>query len=228
VTGAARGIGAAVTTALAAAGAEVVAFDLVKAHETVAGITTAGGSARAEILDVTDRQAVETAFGALEGLDVVVTSAGVFGEPIPIADLVEAEVDRVMNVNFKGTLWTIRAALPLLRDGGGRVVCLGSAAGQVGGVSSGPHYVASKGALQAMVKWLARTEASNGVLANAVAPGAIDTEMIAGRGYDGGYCPLGRLGTAEEVAEAVVFLCSPASRYITGTVLNVNGGFFMG
>ncbi|WP_181784150.1 SDR family NAD(P)-dependent oxidoreductase, partial [Pseudonocardia pini] len=179
-------------------------------------------------LDVTDRAAVEAAVGAVPRIDVLVTSAGVYGDPIPIADLEEAEVDRVLGVNLKGALWTIRAALPALRRAGGRVVCLGSAAGEVGGVASGPQYVASKGGVHAMVKWLARTEAANGIAANAVAPGAVDTDMIAGKGYGGDYCPLGRLATAQDVAAVVAFLASPGAAYMTGTVVDVNGGFHMG
>jgi len=79
-----------------------------------------------------------------------------------------------------------------------------------------------------MVKWVARTEAANGVAANAVAPGAIDTDMIAGKGYTGDYCPLGRLGTAQDVAAVVAFLCTSGAGYMTGTVVDVNGGFHMG
>ncbi|GAA3239802.1 3-oxoacyl-ACP reductase FabG [Pseudonocardia petroleophila] len=229
VTGAAKGIGAAVALELARAGAELVLYDLAEPGATADAVRALGGEASAAVLDVTDRDTVGQALGALPRIDVLVTSAGVYGEPIPIVDMADAEMDRVLGVNVKGALWTIRAALPALRrDGGGRVVCLGSAAGEVGGVASGPQYVASKGAVHAMVKWLARTEAVNGVAANAVAPGAVDTDMIAGKGYDGGYCPLGRLGTPQDVAAVVAFLCTPGAGYMTGTVVDVNGGFHMG
>lgn len=229
VTGAAKGIGAAVALELARAGADLALYDLDEPTGTVTAVLALGRAASAAVLDVTDRNAVELALGALPRIDVLVTSAGVYGEPVPIADMTDAEMDRVLGVNVKGALWTIRAALPALRrDGGGRVVCLGSAAGEVGGVASGPQYVASKGAVHAMVKWLARTEAANGVAANAVAPGAVDTNMIAGKGYDGSYCPLGRLGTPQDVAAVVAFLCTPGAGYMTGTVVDVNGGFHMG
>lgn len=229
VTGAAKGIGAAVALELARAGADLVLYDLVEPSATAESVLALDRQAATAVLDVTDRDAVERALGVLPRIDVLVTSAGVFGEPIPIADMGDVEMDRVLGVNVKGALWTIRAALPALRrDGGGRIVCLGSAAGEVGGVASGPQYVASKGAVHAMVKWAARTEAANGVAVNAVAPGAIETDMIAGKGYDGGYCPLGRLGTPQDVAAVVAFLCTPGAGYMTGAVVDVNGGFNMG
>lgn len=228
VTGAARGIGAAVALELARAGADLALFDLDEPGETAAAALALGRKASASVLDVTDRCAVESAIGGLPRIDVLVTSAGVYGEPIPIADMTDDEMDRVLGVNIKGTLWTARAALPALRRAGGRIVCVGSAAGEVGGVASGPQYVSSKGGLHAMVKWMARTEARNNVAVNAVAPGAIETDMIAGKGYTGDYCPLGRLGTAQDVATVVAFLASPGAAYMTGAVVDVNGGFYMG
>lgn len=229
VTGAARGIGAAVALELARAGADVALYDVAEPAATAEAVQALGRKATAATLDVTDRLAVEDALGAHFEIGVLVTSAGVYGEPIPITDITDEEMDRVMDVNLKGALWTARAALPAMhRNGGGRIVSIGSAAGQIGGVASGPQYVASKGALHALVKWLARTEAAKGITVNAVAPGAIDTDMIAGKGYTGDYCPLGRLGTPEEVAAVVAFLCTAGASYMTGTVVSVNGGFFMG
>lgn len=228
VTGAARGIGTAVARELAAAGASITLLDRSDSEAAVASIQRAGGQANHHRLDVTDRAAIADIFDDLDRVDILVTSAGVYGEPIALDDITEDEFDKVMNVNLKGSLWTIAGALPLLRESGGNVVCVGSAAGKVGGVASGPQYVASKGALHAAVKWLARTEARHGVRANGVAPGAIDTDMIAGKKYSGDYCPLGRLGTAEDVATTVAFLASPGAAYMTGTIVDVNGGFFMG
>jgi 3-oxoacyl-[acyl-carrier protein] reductase len=228
VTGAARGIGEATALELARAGADLALFDLDEPTQTAQAVRELGREVSTGTLDVTDRMACEAAVGALPRVDALVTSAGVYGEPVPIADMTDEEMDRVLGVNLKGTLWTVRAALPALRKQGGRVVCVGSAAGKVGGVASGPQYVSSKGALHAMVKWLARTEAAHGVAACAVAPGAIETEMIAGKGYSGDYCPLGRLGTAQDVAAVVAFLASPGAAYMTGTVVDVNGGFYMG
>ncbi|MEU0470833.1 SDR family oxidoreductase [Amycolatopsis sp. NPDC006131] len=108
------------------------------------------------------------------------------------------------------------------------MVCIGSVAGKVGGVLAGPHYVASKGAVHAVVKWLAKTEAARGITANAIAPGVVDTEMVAGRGYRPDYCPLGRLAQPEEIARVAAFVASPAASYLTGAVVDVNGGYAMG
>ncbi|GAA5161498.1 MULTISPECIES: SDR family NAD(P)-dependent oxidoreductase [Amycolatopsis] len=227
VTGAARGIGAGIARELAAAGAEVTVFDLRDPAGTVTAIREAGGRATGRTLDVSDRAAVEEAFGELPGLDTLVTCAAIYGDTVAVDELGESEVDAVLGVNVKGTLWSIKAALPLLRDGGGTVVCIGSVAGKVGGVLAGPHYVASKGAVHALVKWLAKTEARHGITANAVAPGVVDTDMVAGRGYRPDYCPLGRLARPEEIARVAAFLASPAASYLTGAVVDVNGGYAM-
>lgn len=230
VTGAARGIGQQIALELARAGARVTAVDLRDSSATAEAIRAEGGKADAIALDVTDRDAVQNTFAEVGAnqLDMLITSAALYGAATPIDELTESEVDGVLNVNIKGTLWCVRAALPMLRMNGGRVVCIGSVAGKIGGVLAGPHYVASKGAVHAMVKWLAKTEARHGILANGVAPGVVDTEMIAGQGYQPDYCPLGRFARPEEIARMAAFLATPAASYITGTVVDVNGGHFMG
>lgn len=228
VTGAARGIGAAVAGTLAAAGAEITALDLDLPEATVTAVLAAGGKATGAILDVTDRAAAEQVIGALPGVDILVTSAGVYGDPVAIEDMDDAEMDRVYSVNVKGTLWTMRAALPHLRRSRGKVVCLGSLAGKIGGVAAGPQYVASKGAIHALVKCLARTEAAYGVQINAVAPGAVETDMIAGKDYSVDYCLLRRFAAVEEIANVVAFLASPGASYLTGTIVDANGGVTTG
>ena len=240
VTGAARGIGAGCAVALAGAGAEVIAWDVLDTTETVDRICSGGGRATGGGVDVTDRAATtkavqEVASGG--GIDVLVTAAGIYGNATAIEDLDEAEVDRVLDVNFKGTFWCVQAALPTLRrrgaggespQGGASVVCIGSEAGKIGGLHAGPHYVASKGAIHAFVRWLAKIGAPDGIRANGVAPGAVDTDMTRGRGYSPDYCPLQRLGEPEDIAQAVLYLASPAANYVTGIVLDVNGGHFVG
>lgn len=231
VTGAARGIGGRIAVELALAGAHVTALDADDPAATVAEITEAGGSAAGCQVDVTDRTAVAEAMAKAAGpgkrLDALVTCAAIYGETVRLDELTESEVDAVLGVNVKGTLWSIGGALPFLRGHDARVVCIGSVAGKVGGVLAGPHYVASKGAVHAVVKWLAKTEARNGVLANAVAPGVVDTEMVRGKGYSEDYNPLGRLARPEEIARVAAFLASPAASYLTGAVVDVNGGYAM-
>ena len=230
VTGAARGIGKASALALARAGAEVTLLDVLDTSESAQAVSAAGGWSSEIRVDVSDRESVGRAIEMAEQrgpIDVLVTTAGVYGSTAGIEDLDEEEVDRVLAVNVKGTLWMIQAVLPAMLERGGKIVCVGSVAGKVGGVLAGPHYVASKGGIHALVKWVAKVGAPHGVYANAIAPGAIETDMITGKGYQPDYCPLGRLGQPEDIAEAVLFLASPASNYITGTVLDVNGGYYM-
>jgi 3-oxoacyl-[acyl-carrier protein] reductase len=127
-------------------------------------------------------------------LDILVCAAGVYGTLSRIEEIDEEEMDAVLSVNLKGTLWCLQSGLPLLRAQGGRAVMIGS----VGGILAGPHYAASKGGIHSMVKWAARATAFDGVRVNGIAPGAVDTEMFSGQSYSGGYCPLGRLGTTTE------------------------------
>jgi 3-oxoacyl-[acyl-carrier protein] reductase len=232
VTGAARGIGQQIALELARGGAAVSVLDVLDPAETVAAIRSENGTADGLRLDVTDRAAVSRrvteSAGPAGRLDVLVTSAGIYGGVTAIDQLDEAELDAVLSVNLAGTLWCLQAALPLLRARGGRVVCVGSVAGKIGGVLAGPHYAASKGGVHALVRWLAKTEAGHGITANGIAPGVVDTDMVAGRGYQPDYCPLGRFADPAEIARVAAFLASPAASYMTGTVIDVNGGYFMG
>lgn len=149
------------------------------------------------------------------------TAAGIYGSTSSITDLDEDEVDRVLRVNFKGTLWPVQQALAA---GAGHIVCVGSLAGKVGGVLAGPHYAGSKGAVHALVKWAAKAGAPNGVIVNGIAPGAVATPMTEGKAYTGDYCLLGRLGEPIDIARIARMLCSPDADYMTGQVLDVSGG----
>jgi 3-oxoacyl-[acyl-carrier protein] reductase len=115
----------------------------------------------------------------------------------------------------------------MVNQGGGKIVCIGSIAGRMGGLRAGPHYTATKGAVHAFVKWAARKGAPFGIYVNGIAPGPVDTPMIAGQAYSEEGIPLGRLGHPEDIAMAVVFLASQASNFITGQILDVNGGILM-
>lgn len=232
VTGAAQGIGAAIAIGLADAGHAVTLLDVKDTSTTLTIIEAAGHSVAGAQVDVRDRDAVrsaiDTAVDRTGRLDVLITCAGIYGAVTTIDELLPEDLDAVLGVNLAGTIWTVQAALPHLRRDGGRVVCVGSVAGRNGGLLSGPHYGASKGGVHAFVRWLAKTEAANGILANAIAPGPIDTPMLQGRGYTADAVPLKRFGRAEEIAAVAVFLASPGASYITGSVVDANGGSFIG
>jgi 3-oxoacyl-[acyl-carrier protein] reductase len=232
VTGAAQGIGAAIAIGLADAGHAVTVLDVKDTTDTVRSIEAVGHRVTGVQADVRDRDAVRAAIDAAAeragGLDVLITCAGIYGAVTTIDELMPEDLDSVLGVNLAGTIWTVQAALPHLRRRGGRVVCVGSVAGRNGGLLSGPHYGASKGGVHAFVRWLAKTEAGNGILANAIAPGPIDTPMLQGRGYTADAVPLKRFGRAEEIAAVAVFLASSGASYITGSVVDANGGSFIG
>jgi 3-oxoacyl-[acyl-carrier protein] reductase len=230
VTGAGRGIGRATALALAREGADVVIGDVGDQSETVAAVEALGRRCAAVTTDVTRRDDVAAMVAAaVDGfgrLDVLVTCAGVYGAGA--FDVDEQEWDRVLDINAKGTYLAMQAAFPVMRDAGqGKIVCIGSIAGKIGGLLAGPHYAASKGAVHAMVRWAAKYGAQDGVYVNGIAPGAVDTDMIVGQPYKEDYCPLGRFAQPEDIAETVVYLASQASNYVTGKVLSVDGGFLM-
>ena len=230
ITGGSRGIGLASARALGKAGARITLWDIIDATPAVEHLTSLGIDTTAQHVDVANRRQVFEAIEALPGghVDILVTAAGVLGSAVDIGTVNEDEFDRILAVNLKGTFWPIQAALPSMRKHGGKIVCIGSLAGEIGSLLSGAPYTASKGGVRAMVKWIAKHAAADGVYANVIAPGVVETEMVKEKKPPADYCPLGRLGTSEDIAEAVLFLASPSSNYITGTVLNVNGGFFMG
>ncbi|MET9535693.1 SDR family oxidoreductase [Streptomyces sp. NPDC006649] len=234
VTGGSRGIGRATAIALGTRGyAVAVGFaGSADAARQVAGtITAAGGRAISVQADVADENAVAAAFDSAEkefgGVDVVVNSAGRMGLS-PIADLDLAVLDDLYRTNIRGTFVVAREAARRLRDGGAIVNLSTSVVGL-----QFPHYgayVASKGAVEAMTLVLARELRGSDITVNAVAPGPTATEMFF-EGKDEATIerlakqpPLERLGTPEDIAEAVTFLAGPAGHWINGQVLRANGG----
>jgi len=226
VTGAASGIGAQTAQMMLDSGARVLAIDVQE--------PPAGWSLRRSRdvtfarCDVRHRDEVATAVdkfaAAQDGIDCVVTAAGIYGRNVLLDDLDEDDVRAVIDVNVLGTLWTVQAAMPYLRLSQGNMVCVGSVAGRMGGVRAGAHYAASKGAIHAIVRSLAKSEAAHGVRANGVAPGPVATPMIDGRGYSASEFPLHRIAEPDELARSICFLASSSSSYTTGAVLDVNGG----
>jgi len=236
ITGTAKasGIGLATARLFAEHGARVAMIDI-----DAAGLDAAGGELgrdhRTFACDVTERrQVVATAdkisaeFG---GIDILVNNAGVvFGTAFD--DITEAEYDHVMGTNLRGNFMMAQAVVPSMRQrGGGAIVCISSIAGQNGGgVFGRSHYAAAKAGIMGLAKALGRELAADNIRANAIASGTIDNDFTDGRmtreikDEIAARVPLGRLGTSEDIANACLFLASDLSTYVTGTVLDVNGG----
>ena len=232
VTGAAQGIGQAAAVSLAREGAQVALLDVKDCGETKNMVGKEGGSAAITFeVNVTDARAIRDTikiirhkWGMIHGL---VTAAGIV-ERDPIEAMSLEQWNNVIGVNLTGTFLTIQSLYPILKaQHFGKIVCVGSVAAKVGGVIAGPAYVASKGGIHGLIKWVAKNGAEHGIYANAVAPGPVRTAMIANEPYRDGMAPLGRLGEPQDIAEAIVFLASSASNWVTGHVLDVNGGILM-
>jgi len=237
VTGGAQGIGRAIALLFAREGAKVAISDinLEKARETCGeaeslgqeALAIAGNVAHAQEAEAMVQQTVEK-FGRL---DILVNNAGITRDQV-LLRMKEEDWDLVMSVNLKGAFHCTKAALrPFLKQKAGKVVNIASVTGQMGNAGQA-NYAASKAGVIGFTKSIAREYASRNIQVNAVAPGFIDTAMSQAipekeREFLTKQIPLGRLGTPEDVAEAVLFLSSPAADYITGQVLNVNGGMFM-
>lgn len=239
VTGASRGIGQALAAALAGAGADVAvtARDAASLEETVAAIEALGRRAVPVAQDVRDvagsRLAVETAADALGGLDILVNNAGVIGSSGAL-DTTEEEWDRVITVNLKGVFFCSQGALRhLVPARRGKIVNVASIAGKRGGGILGTVvYAASKAGVIGLTKALAREAAPFGINVNAVCPGITITDMTRDLyAVHQEHClrqiPLGRPGRPEDVAKAVLFLASPDADYITGEIMDVDGGVMM-
>jgi 3-oxoacyl-[acyl-carrier protein] reductase len=237
VTGASRGIGRVIAEALATAGATVVlgARDAVRLAEAVREIEGRGGRAEAVALDVAARASVEAAIGGLLAkhgrLDVLVNNAGITRDNLLLRMRAE-EWDEVLATNLTGAFLCTQLALrPMLRQRSGRIVNVSSVVGLTGNAGQA-NYAASKAGLVGFTKSVAREVASRGITVNAVAPGFIETDMTAAmtdkaRQAVVSTIPLGRVGQAQDVAGAVVFLASDGAGYVTGQVLAVDGGFHM-
>lgn len=222
VTGGARGIGRCIAETLRDQGARVAAGDLrPPAIEGVLGVE----------LDVTDEQSVDKAFSSVErqldAPELLVLNAGVFVIE-PLEETTLESWRRTIDVNLTGAFLGARRALPAMREAGyGRIVAIGSSAGKTGGAKSVAAYAASKAGIMALAKSIASEYAASGITANALAPALIDTEMIASMPDMRNRVPVGRLGTPEDVAGVVAYLCSSHAGYITGEVVDVNGGFLI-
>ena len=238
VTGGYRGIGRAICVALGRAGAHVVAADVLDeavGQETVAAVEAAGGKAELVRCDVTNSGSVDEALGGLHKrlgrLDILVNNAGIARDQL-LMRVSDEDVQKTFAVNVTGAIYCCRAAIrPMMRGKHGRIVNLASVVAELGNPGQ-TVYSASKAALIGLTKTLAREYASRGVTVNAVAPGYIDTDMTRNLPEDAkkymlGQVPLARVGSPEDVANAVLFLCSDEAGYVTGQVLRVNGGMYV-
>lgn len=243
VTGAGQGIGRAIALALARDGAQVAVLDIVKenAEAVVREVEALSVKALALAVDLRKRAEVERAIAEIVAqwgqLDIVVNNAG-WDRMQPFLDSDEETWDRIIGINFKGTLYVLSAALPhMVQKGGGRVINIASDAGRVGS-SNEAVYAGTKGAILAFSKTIAREVARHGITVNVVCPGITETALLQGMRDEspknaklieaiGRAIPLGRTGQPEDIAAAVAFLASPEANYITGQTLSVSGGLTM-
>ena len=236
ITGGASGIGAATVAAFHSRGHRVILIDLDE--ERGQRVSDANPGAVLILADITSESDVEAVVGHIdraEGrLDVLVNNAGGFSAAKGIEQTTLEEWRRVLDVNLTSMFLMSRAALPLLRKSPrGKVINLGSLAGQTAGWETSPPYVAAKGGVHALTRALATELARDGITVNALAPSAVLTDRIkALRDPEAieattASIPLGRYQQPEEVAEWIVFLASPAADFVTGQTISINGGRFM-
>ena len=239
VTGAARGIGFAAAEKLAEKGASVVLGDLNEplVQEAAGRLKAKGYEALAVRMDVgrndSIREAIAAAVKAFGGIDIVVNNAGILSA-LSIEEMTREEWDKVLNVNLGGTFFVIQAAFPFLKKSQNpRIINISSLTGRNGGFEGSMCYAASKGGVISITRGMARRLAPFNITVNAVCPGPTETEILKG------YTPeaqerqrnvslLRRLGQPEEIAASICYLASTEAAFVTGAMLDVNGGAYMG
>lgn len=238
VTGGGQGIGKAIVGLLADCGATVVVSDVKRetAEQTVAELTLRGKKAMAIQADVAHLEAVkamtDAALSQFGKIDILVNNAGITRDTL-LLRMKDEDWDLVLSVNLKGTFHCMKAVLPSMsKQRRGRIINISSIVGAIGNAGQA-NYAASKAAVVGLTKTVAREYAGRGITVNAVAPGFIDTAMTASLPAEVKanlikQIPLARLGSPSDIADAVAFLASEGAGYITGQVIHVNGGMYMG
>ncbi|SDV47172.1 SDR family oxidoreductase [Chitinasiproducens palmae] len=241
VTGAASGIGYGVAKVLAETGFHVIAADRSASVHKAAQQLAPSGSVRGAELDVTDEAGIKALIASIAEehgrLDVLVNNAGVSikvdGKPRGIKDISTDEWNMVLGINLSGAFLCIRESIPLMRaNRWGRIINMSSRAGRTLVGTAGVHYAATKAGMIGMSRIIAAEVAPDGITVNTIAPGRIESPMTqqgsdAQRAQLVGAIPVGRIGTADEIGHVVSFLASEQSGYMTGAVLDVNGGTYM-
>ena len=235
VTGARRGIGRAIALKMAQQGADCVLLARSAPEDLAQEIRALGRRALALAVDVSQAEevdaAVKSALAEFAKIDILVNNAGITNDGLLIRMKLE-QWQRVLDVNLTGAFHCTKAcARPMLKNDGGRIINITSVVGQMGNAGQA-NYAASKAGLIGFTKSIAKELGSRGITVNAIAPGFIETDMTAEMKDDAKAqliqnIPLGALGQSEDIAEAALFLASPGARYITGQVLNVDGGMIM-
>lgn len=236
ITGSARGIGRAAALLLAQHGAGIIVNDLEQTQEgtrTVAQIQAMGGRAVFIAADVADSASVarlyEQAAQSMGHVDILVNNAGIARQNT-MANISEEDWDAVIDVNLKGVFNTCKRFVPPMQERGwGRVINLSSIAGRRGSMFGDVHYSSAKAGVIGFTKCLAKTCGPQGVTVNAVAPGIVKTQILSEEHEQASqaFIPLGRTASPEEIASVILFFASDMSSYVTGTVLDVNGGSYM-
>jgi NAD(P)-dependent dehydrogenase (short-subunit alcohol dehydrogenase family) len=232
-----NGLGYATARQMASRGAKVVILDLARA-EPAAAAARLGSDHLGLVADVTDKAACDAAAAEVLNrfgrIDVLVNNAGIT-QPVKTLEITGADYDRILDVSLRGTLYMSQAVLPAMtRHKSGSIVCISSVSAQRGGgIFGGPHYSAAKAGVLGLARAMAREFGAAGIRINCITPGLIETDITAGKLSDekkaeiNSTIPLARLGRADDVAGACVFLASELAAYCTGITLDVNGGMLI-
>ena len=228
ITGANGGIGSETARVCADLGAHVILTDLVAPTALAQSLIDKGGLASAHALDVRDRAATQALIALIGTPDAVVANAGYCPWDDWLSDDWDNVFDDVIDVNLRSVIHLTRAVMPgMMTRQSGKIVIISSVAARVGGLRASPHYVAAKGGVSAVTKWLARQAGAHGINVNAICPGAVQTAMTQTQTFDLASIPAGRMATAREIALPAAFLCGDGSNYMSGATLDVNGGVYM-